>query len=55
MEYNFSKYNKAPCTKMDDTPKTVIRIESSVDIVDDGYRWRKYGCKEIKGNHNYPR
>ncbi|KAK6136392.1 hypothetical protein DH2020_029882 [Rehmannia glutinosa] len=33
-------------------PKVVVQIESNVDILDDGYRWRKYGQKVVKGNPN---
>ncbi|GFQ00399.1 probable WRKY transcription factor 20 [Phtheirospermum japonicum] len=32
--------------------KVVVQIESDVDILDDGYRWRKYGQKVVKGNPN---
>ncbi|CAA6659817.1 unnamed protein product [Spirodela intermedia] len=30
----------------------VVQTESEVDILDDGYRWRKYGQKVVKGNPN---
>ncbi|KAK9292311.1 hypothetical protein L1049_020276 [Liquidambar formosana] len=33
-------------------PRIVVQIESEVDILDDGYRWRKYGQKVVKGNPN---
>ncbi|KAI6684372.1 hypothetical protein NL676_030285 [Syzygium grande] len=33
-------------------PRVVIQIESDIDILDDGYRWRKYGQKVVKGNPN---
>lgn len=33
-------------------PRVVVQIESEIDIVDDGYRWRKYGQKVVKGNPN---
>ncbi|KAK3037779.1 hypothetical protein RJ639_030698 [Escallonia herrerae] len=33
-------------------PRVVVQIESEVDILDDGYRWRKYGQKVVKGNPN---
>nr|XP_043616149.1 probable WRKY transcription factor 20 [Erigeron canadensis] len=33
-------------------PRVVVQIESAVDILDDGYRWRKYGQKVVKGNPN---
>ncbi|GAB4835384.1 hypothetical protein Ancab_000294 [Ancistrocladus abbreviatus] len=33
-------------------PRVVVQIESEVDVLDDGYRWRKYGQKVVKGNPN---
>ncbi|XP_042473633.1 probable WRKY transcription factor 26 isoform X2 [Zingiber officinale] len=33
-------------------PRVVIQTVSDVDILDDGYRWRKYGQKVVKGNPN---
>ena len=30
----------------------VVKTPSEVDIVNDGYRWRKYGQKLVKGNPN---
>ncbi|KAJ0989737.1 hypothetical protein J5N97_008093 [Dioscorea zingiberensis] len=33
-------------------PRVVVRTISDVDILDDGYRWRKYGQKLVKGNPN---
>lgn len=33
-------------------PRVVVQIETEVDILDDGYRWRKYGQKVVKGNPN---
>ncbi|XP_060185758.1 probable WRKY transcription factor 33 isoform X1 [Lycium barbarum] len=33
-------------------PKVVVQIESQIDILDDGYRWRKYGQNVVKGNPN---
>ncbi|PUZ47591.1 hypothetical protein GQ55_7G178100 [Panicum hallii var. hallii] len=33
-------------------PRVVIQTTSEVDILDDGYRWRKYGQKVVKGNPN---
>ncbi|KAL6142985.1 hypothetical protein ACLB2K_061260 [Fragaria x ananassa] len=33
-------------------PRVVVEIESEIDILDDGYRWRKYGQKVVKGNPN---
>lgn len=33
-------------------PRVVVQTMSEVDILDDGYRWRKYGQKVVKGNPN---
>ncbi|KAF8113966.1 hypothetical protein N665_0043s0039 [Sinapis alba] len=33
-------------------PKVVVQITSDIDILEDGYRWRKYGQKVVKGNPN---
>ncbi|XP_009132317.1 probable WRKY transcription factor 2 [Brassica rapa] len=33
-------------------PRVVVQTTSGVDILDDGYRWRKYGQKVVKGNPN---
>lgn len=30
----------------------VVQTLSEVDLVNDGYRWRKYGQKLVKGNPN---
>ncbi|XRB05574.1 WRKY transcription factor 2 [Pycnococcus provasolii] len=32
--------------------KLVVRTRSTVEILEDGYRWRKYGQKLVKGNPN---
>uniref|UniRef100_A0ACD5Y8J3 Uncharacterized protein n=1 Tax=Avena sativa TaxID=4498 RepID=A0ACD5Y8J3_AVESA len=32
--------------------RVVVQTTSDVDILDDGYRWRKYGQKVVKGNPN---
>ncbi|KAK4721810.1 hypothetical protein R3W88_012043 [Solanum pinnatisectum] len=29
-------------------PRVIVQIESEIDILDDGYRWRKYGQKVVK-------
>ncbi|KAF8709838.1 hypothetical protein HU200_029551 [Digitaria exilis] len=31
-------------------PKIIIQTPSDVELLDDGYRWRKYGQKVVKGN-----
>lgn len=33
-------------------PRVVVQTRSNIDILDDGYRWRKYGQKVVKGNPN---
>lgn len=32
--------------------RVVVQTSSEVDLVNDGYRWRKYGQKLVKGNTN---
>ena len=32
--------------------RVVIQTTSVIDILDDGYRWSKYGQKVVKGNPN---
>ncbi|XP_024977041.1 probable WRKY transcription factor 20 [Cynara cardunculus var. scolymus] len=33
-------------------PRVVVQTISEIDILDDGYRWRKYGQKVVRGNPN---
>ncbi|XP_039683315.1 probable WRKY transcription factor 2 [Medicago truncatula] len=33
-------------------PRVIVQSESDIDVLDDGYRWRKYGQKVVKGNPN---
>ncbi|XP_075659342.1 putative WRKY transcription factor 3 [Castanea sativa] len=33
-------------------PRIMVQTTSEVDVLDDGYRWRKYGQKVVKGNPN---
>ncbi|XP_010905301.1 WRKY transcription factor SUSIBA2 isoform X1 [Elaeis guineensis] len=55
-----SKRRKMDATSVDATPigkpnrepRVVVQTLSEVDILDDGYRWRKYGQKVVKGNPN---
>ncbi|KAL0450811.1 UNVERIFIED_CONTAM: putative WRKY transcription factor 75 [Sesamum latifolium] len=35
-------------------PRFAFQTRSQVDILDDGYRWRKYGQKSVK-NNKFPR
>ncbi|KAA8527040.1 hypothetical protein F0562_008731 [Nyssa sinensis] len=56
----FSKRRKIECGGIDVTPvvkpirepRVVVQTVSEVDILDDGYRWRKYGQKVVRGNPN---
>nr|QGQ64067.1 WRKY transcription factor 44 [Santalum album] len=41
-----------PLFKPTREPRVVVQTLSEVDILDDGYRWRKYGQKVVKGNPN---
>lgn len=40
--------------KKDRKPRFAFQTRSHVDILDDGYRWRKYGQKGVKHN-KFPR
>ncbi|XP_027330833.1 probable WRKY transcription factor 20 isoform X2 [Abrus precatorius] len=42
----------APVVKPIREPRVVVQTLSEVDILDDGYRWRKYGQKVVRGNPN---
>ncbi|RDX61990.1 putative WRKY transcription factor 20, partial [Mucuna pruriens] len=56
----FSKRRKMDLVNADITPvvkpirepRVVVQTLSEVDILDDGYRWRKYGQKVVRGNPN---
>ncbi|KAL3525899.1 hypothetical protein ACH5RR_014271 [Cinchona calisaya] len=39
-----------PSHKTVTEPKIVVQTRSEVDLLDDGYKWRKYGQKVVKGN-----
>ncbi|CAA0832442.1 Probable WRKY transcription factor 20 [Striga hermonthica] len=41
-----------PLVKPIREPRVVVQTVSEVDILDDGYRWRKYGQKVVRGNPN---
>ena len=32
--------------------RVAIRTRSKIDVMDDGYKWRKYGKKSVKNNTN---
>ena len=42
----------APGSRMVREPRVVVQTISDTDILDDGYRWRKYGQKVVRGNPN---
>ncbi|MCD7459112.1 WRKY transcription factor [Datura stramonium] len=42
--------DKSGVSKPIKEPRVVVQTTSEVDILDDGYRWRKYGQKVVKGN-----
>jgi WRKY transcription factor 1 len=44
--------DSTPVNKISGDPRIVVQTTSEVDIVNDGYRWRKYGQKLVKGNPN---
>lgn len=41
-----------PVVKPIREPRVVVQTMSEIDILDDGYRWRKYGQKVVRGNPN---
>lgn len=51
-EYN----GRGGCSKKKkvNPPRFAFQTRSADDILDDGYRWRKYGQKAVK-NSTYPR
>ena len=48
------KVGKSKGEKKARKPKYAFQTRSRVDILDDGYRWRKYGQKAVK-NNKFPR
>lgn len=40
--------------KKERRPRYAFQTQSHVDVLDDGYRWRKYGQKAVK-NNSFPR
>ncbi|XP_019178622.1 PREDICTED: probable WRKY transcription factor 26 isoform X2 [Ipomoea nil] len=49
---NESEGVSAPGSRTVREPRVVVQTTSDIDILDDGYRWRKYGQKVVKGNPN---
>ncbi|KAI3452878.1 hypothetical protein Pfo_009541 [Paulownia fortunei] len=52
VEVHNSEQASSRCTVTE--PRIIVQTTSEVDLLDDGYRWRKYGQKVVKGNP-YPR
>ncbi|KAL5552642.1 hypothetical protein UlMin_040043 [Ulmus minor] len=48
------KSGKKKAEKKIKKPRYAFQTRSQVDILDDGYRWRKYGQKAVK-NNKFPR
>ncbi|KAH7846611.1 hypothetical protein Vadar_016053 [Vaccinium darrowii] len=51
---NDAKSSKKKGEKKIRKPKFAFQTRTQVDILDDGYRWRKYGQKAVK-NNKFPR
>ncbi|KAJ4710799.1 WRKY transcription factor [Melia azedarach] len=51
---NGDKLGKKKGEKKIRKPRYAFQTRSQVDILDDGYRWRKYGQKAVK-NNKFPR
>lgn len=51
---NAAKSSKKKGEKKVRKPRFAFQTRSHVDILDDGYRWRKYGQKAVK-NNKFPR
>ncbi|KAI3695184.1 hypothetical protein L1987_78173 [Smallanthus sonchifolius] len=49
---DFGVLDVTPVLKPIREPRVVVQTISEVDILDDGYRWRKYGQKVVRGNPN---
>nr|AKA27898.1 WRKY protein [Salvia miltiorrhiza] len=49
-----SAEKKGSMEKKSRKPRFAFQTRSQVDILDDGYRWRKYGQKAVK-NNTFPR
>lgn len=49
---DFGTLDVTPVVKPIREPRVVVQTVSEVDILDDGYRWRKYGQKVVRGNPN---
>ena len=54
MNISAKKMKKKTGEKKVRKPRFAFQTRSQVDILDDGYRWRKYGQKAVK-NNKFPR
>lgn len=52
--YNFCRKCKNVVKKMktEVIQKVAFRTQSELEIMDDGYKWRKYGKKSVKNSPN---
>uniref|UniRef100_M1BF11 WRKY transcription factor n=1 Tax=Solanum tuberosum TaxID=4113 RepID=M1BF11_SOLTU len=41
--------------KINETHVIALRTKTQLDVLDDGYKWRKYGKKKVKSNKKYLR
>ena len=53
-QHNTNKEEKHKSKKKEREARFAFQTRSQVDILDDGYRWRKYGQKAVK-NNPFPR
>ncbi|KAJ0988836.1 hypothetical protein J5N97_007192 [Dioscorea zingiberensis] len=53
-EHGEKLQGKKKVAEKERNPRYAFRTRSQVDILDDGYRWRKYGQKAVK-NNKHPR
>lgn len=57
-KFTFSQFNFRECEgvskreKMDSRPRIGFRTMSTIDVLEDGYKWRKYGKKSVKSSPN---
>lgn len=45
-------YSVAAAMERPRTERIAFRMQSEIEIVDDGYKWRKYGKKSVKNSPN---
>ncbi|XP_042374584.1 WRKY transcription factor WRKY24-like [Zingiber officinale] len=51
MEFNSTEITR-PSSKSGRQVKYLVVALADIDVINDGYRWRKYGSKVVKGNSN---